>query len=96
MLSMLSYVVVTIQWVLFGFSLSFAEDGSALMGTFTMGGMTGVGSQAMPLTAPQVSAITFALFQLQFATVTVAIIVRLSFTNYSLVLLLKELKSCRL
>ena len=45
-----------------------------MIGNFAMGGLTGVGSNALPLTAPQVPAIAFSLYQLQFATVTAAII----------------------
>lgn len=74
MLSMLSYAVVTIQWVMFGFSFAFSETGSSFMGNFEFAGMTNIGSQALLLTAPQVPSIAFVLYQLQFATVTAAII----------------------
>ena len=74
MLSMLTYAIVTLQWVLFGFSLAFAENGSPFIGTLSWGGFTQVGSQAMPLTAPQVPAIAYGLYQLQFAAVTAAVI----------------------
>lgn len=74
MLSMLSYAVVMIQWTLFGFSLAFSETGSFFMGNFDFGGLENVGAQALLLTAPQVPAVVFALYQMQFATVTVAII----------------------
>jgi ammonium transporter, Amt family len=73
-LAMLSYAVVSVQWVLFGFSLAFSETGTSMLGNFDFAGFTSVGSQGLPLTAPQVPAIVFALYQLQFATVTVAII----------------------
>jgi Amt family ammonium transporter len=75
MMCMLAYCVVTVQWVLFGFSLSFSESASnGFIGNFDMGGLTGVASQTLPLTAPQVPAIAFCLYQLQFATITAAII----------------------
>lgn len=73
-LCMLSYVVVTIQWVMFGFSLAFSETGSSIIGDFNYIGMKNIGLNVMSLTAPQVPSIVFALYQLQFATVTVAII----------------------
>ena len=74
MLSMLAYAIVAIQWVVFGFSLTFSETGSFFMGDFSWAGMTQIGSQSLPLTAPQMPSIAFALYQLQFAAVTVAII----------------------
>ena len=45
-----------------------------MIGNFMMGGLTNVGANALPLTAPQVPSIAFSLYQLQFATVTAAII----------------------
>jgi Amt family ammonium transporter len=83
MLSMLSYIVVSIQWVLFGFSLSFSETGSAIIGDLSHAGMVSIGSSPLMLTAPQVPSIIFALYQLQFATITVAIIVSLLISKYS-------------
>ncbi|KAJ2994411.1 hypothetical protein HDV02_001586 [Globomyces sp. JEL0801] len=74
MISFLSYAVVCIQWICFGFSLSFAENGSPVIGNFNMAGFTNVLGQGLSLTAPAVPAIVFALYQLQFATVTVAIV----------------------
>lgn len=75
LLSFLSYAIVTIQWVLFGFSLAFSETTtSSFIGNFAYGGFTSIGSQALSLTAPAVPAVVFALYQLQFATVTVAIL----------------------
>lgn len=74
MISFLAYAVVTIQWVLFGFSLTFAENGSKFIGNFGFAGFQDVFWQALPLTAPAIPAMVFALYQLQFATVTVAII----------------------
>jgi Amt family ammonium transporter len=56
--------------VLFGFSLAFSETGSAFIGDFAMAGLSRVGDQSLPLTAPQVSAMSFAFYQMQFAAVT--------------------------
>eukprot|EP00457_Paulinella_chromatophora_P004838 gb/GEZN01004851.1/.p1 GENE.gb/GEZN01004851.1/~~gb/GEZN01004851.1/.p1 ORF type:complete len:516 (-),score=52.17 gb/GEZN01004851.1/:344-1816(-) len=75
MMAVLSYAVVTIQWVCIGFTLCFDETAAnTFIGDFSMGGMTGVGANALPSAAPMVPSIVFALFQLQFATVTCAII----------------------
>jgi Amt family ammonium transporter len=63
-----------VQWFIFGFSFSFSETGSAIMGDFEFAWMQNVGMAALPLTAVTVPAVVFALYQLQFATVTAAII----------------------
>lgn len=78
MLSMMAMCVVTLQWVIFGFSLAFSEGdpkgvGSVFIGDSTYFGLKGLGYDALKI-APAVSGITFCLYQLQFATVTAAII----------------------
>jgi Amt family ammonium transporter len=74
MLCFLSYAVVSIQWLFFGFSLAFSETGSPFIGDFGCAGLTNLGWQAFPLTAPGIPAIVYALFELQFAAMTTAII----------------------
>ncbi|KAJ3040987.1 hypothetical protein HDV00_010059 [Rhizophlyctis rosea] len=74
MICFLAVAVVSIQWILFGFSLAFSESGNNFMGNFAMAGFTGVDQNALPLTAPQVPGVLFALYQMQFATITPAII----------------------
>ena len=82
MCCMISYVVVTIQWIVFGYSIAFSESSTSLyFGNLEFAGLARLGSQSLPLTAPSqsfvtldVPAIVFCLFQLQFAAVTVAII----------------------
>ena len=74
MICMLAYAVVSIQWILFGFSFAFSETGSAMMGDCAFCGFKNVMSQALPLTALTIPAVVFALYQLQFATVSVALI----------------------
>ncbi|KAJ3414625.1 hypothetical protein HDV05_006266 [Chytridiales sp. JEL 0842] len=79
MLCMAASCVVTIQWVLFGFSLSFSEwdpngTGSSFIGNFKMAGLTGVGFDNLLKTSPAVSAVAFCLYQLQFANITAALI----------------------
>ena len=71
---MLSMAVVTFQWFLFGFSLSFSETGSSFIGNFNFAFMMNVGNYSLSLVAPGVPAIVFALYQLQFAAITPAII----------------------
>ena len=73
MISFLCYSVVCLQWVIWGYSLSFSETGSAFIGDLGNAGMAGVGVLGH-LSAPNVPAVLFALYQMQFATVTAAII----------------------
>ncbi|RKO90771.1 ammonium transporter AmtB-like domain-containing protein, partial [Blyttiomyces helicus] len=74
MVCMLAFAVVTVQWVLFGFSLAFSESGGAFIGDFAHGGLEGVGAQGLLLTAPQVPSVLYAMYQLMFATITPALI----------------------
>ncbi|KAI9355103.1 ammonium transporter AmtB-like domain-containing protein [Zopfochytrium polystomum] len=79
MLCMAAMCVISIQWVIFGFSLAFSEgsqafsSGSVFIGDAAHFGLTGVGFDALRI-APAVSAITFCIYQMQFATITGALI----------------------
>ena len=71
---MVAYSVVGAQWILFGYSLAFAEDSSSyFIGNLNYGALRGIESQGLAI-APAIPAILFALVQLQFATITAAII----------------------
>ncbi|KAI8897040.1 ammonium transporter AmtB-like domain-containing protein [Globomyces pollinis-pini] len=74
MISFLAYAVITLQWVVFGFSFAFSETSNPVIGNFDFIGFKDVLTQALPLTATAVPVVVFALYQLQFATVTGAII----------------------
>ncbi|KAH9267511.1 hypothetical protein BASA83_009900 [Batrachochytrium salamandrivorans] len=74
MLSILSMAVVIVQWVLFGYSLAFSDSGSPFMGNFAMAGLANVGATPIPVIAPAIPSILFAVFQMQFASITVALI----------------------
>ena len=54
--------------------MTFSESGSPFVGNFQYAGLNGVEIDPLKLTAPQVPGIAFALYQLQFAGVTAAII----------------------
>ena len=72
---LLSIAVVTLQWVLWGFSLSFSETSkNGFIGNFQHAGFSGLGANALLLTAPAVPSTAFALYQLQFACITMAIV----------------------
>jgi Amt family ammonium transporter len=74
MVCCLTYSVITIQWFLIGHSLAFSETGGRFIGDFAHVGLKGLGIQALKSTAPQISSSVFSFYQLQFATLTAAVI----------------------
>ncbi len=74
MLSFLSMAIVTLQWFIWGFSLSYSQYGTPFIGSWDYMGFSGVNQYSVALTAPAVPSIVFALYQLMFAAVTPAII----------------------
>lgn len=71
--SFVSLLVITLVWVLWGYTLSFGTDNSGLIGGLEYLGFNGVGGEAAfgTYTIPHY---TFAIFQCAFAAITVAII----------------------
>lgn len=72
-LSFLAFAIVSIQWVLFGYSLAFGPDISGLVGGLDFPGLRGVGMEAAPL-AGTIPHLLYMAFQLVFAAVTLAIL----------------------
>ncbi len=77
-LSLIAFALVSVQWVLFGYSLAFAPsiDSFGLIGNLSFLGLNNVGQNAaviagVTLTVP---ALAYMIFQLVFATVTLAIV----------------------
>jgi ammonium transporter, Amt family len=73
----LSFVVIaliSIQWVLFGYSLAFGPDHGGLIGGLKFLGLTGVGTDPAAQYAPTIPHVAFALFQMMFAIITPALI----------------------
>ena len=86
--------LITVLWIIFGFSLAFGEDIGGIIGNpstfFMMKGM--LGNQAWPL-APTIPLVLFAMFQLKFAVITPALITgafaeRIRFNSYLIFLCL--------
>lgn len=71
--SFVSLLVITLVWVLWGYTLSFGTDNGGLIGGLEYLGFNGVGGEAAfgTYTIPHY---TFAIFQCAFAAITVAII----------------------
>jgi ammonium transporter, Amt family len=72
-LSFLAFALVSVQWVLFGYSLSFGSDVSGFIGGLNFLGLNGVGMGDAPL-ANNIPHLVYMMFQLVFAAVTLAIL----------------------
>ncbi|PWR75186.1 ammonium transporter [Methanospirillum stamsii] len=70
-LAFLSYALVSVQWVLCGYSLAFGPDIGGFIGGLDYLGLSGIGMEATSLPIPD---ILFAAFQLVFAGLTLAIL----------------------
>ena len=92
--SFVAMAVISILWVVVGFSLAFGDSFHGLIGhpgTYAM--FTHVGAETHPDLAPTVPLVVFALFQLKFAIITPALITgsfaeRVRFSSYLLFLCL--------
>ena len=73
MMSFIALGVVTVLWVLYGFTLSFGKDagGIGLIGNLDWLGMRGIGTDALHGSIP---ILAFSAFQLMFAVITPALI----------------------
>ena len=78
--------VVTILWILIGYTLAFGPDKGRIIGGLDFAGFAGVGGEPSPF-APTVPASAYAMFQLMFAIITPALIAgafaeRMKFSGY--------------
>jgi len=74
MQSFVAIAVVSIQWVLFGYSLSFGPDVHGIIGGLEWVGLSGVGAEPNADYAPTVPHIAFMIYQAMFAVITPALI----------------------
>ena len=86
MLSFVAFALVSIQWVLIGYSLAFGPDVGGFVGNLSYLGLNGVGMDPGPY-SPMIPGLLYMVFQLVFATVTMAIITsgiaeRVKFSSY--------------
>lgn len=72
MYSLISVCVVSVVWVLWGYTIAFGTDVGGIIGDFKFLWLNGVGAEAFPGTA--VPHLAFMVFQLMFAGITVALI----------------------
>ncbi|HEV8672316.1 MAG TPA: ammonium transporter [Candidatus Limnocylindria bacterium] len=66
--------LISVQWVLWGYSLAFGPDHGGLIGGFDWLSLRGVGQTPNPDYAPTVPHLGFMVFQMMFAVITPALI----------------------
>ncbi|MBW1781762.1 MAG: ammonium transporter [Deltaproteobacteria bacterium] len=66
--------VITLEWVLWGYSLSFGTDHAGLIGGLGWLGLKGVGMNPSPDYGSTIPHVAFMIFQCMFAVITVALI----------------------
>jgi len=91
-LSFTAFALVSIQWVLFGFSLAFGPDVGGFIGNLQYLGLNNVGINPGPY-SPLIPAMLYMVFQMVFATVTMAIVTsgfaeRVKFSSFLVLALL--------
>ena len=72
-LSFVAFALVSIQWVLIGYSLAFGPDVGGFIGNLQYLGLNNVGMEPGPY-SPVIPGLLYMVFQLVFATVTMAIV----------------------
>jgi len=93
MQSFIALGVITVQWVLYGYSLAFGPDLAHLIGSLEWVGLRGVGLDPFPEYSTTVPHQAFMIFQMMFAVITPALITgaiaeRFKFKTYLLFLVL--------
>ncbi|MFC1894301.1 ammonia channel protein, partial [Chloroflexota bacterium] len=74
MMSFVALGVVSILWVLYGYSLSFGTDSLGIIGSLDFIGLRNVGQEPSAIYASTVPHLAFMVFQGMFAIITVALI----------------------
>jgi len=93
MQSFIALALITIQWVLYGYSLSFGPDIGHVIGSLDWIGLRGVGLEPNPEYAATIPHQAFMIFQMMFAVITPALITgaiaeRFKFKTYLVFLIL--------
>jgi len=74
MQSFFAIAVISIQWILFGYSLAFGPDIHGIIGSLDWAGLCGVGADPNPDYAATVPHLAFMIYQAMFAVITPALI----------------------
>jgi len=72
--SFVAIALVSVQWILFGYSLAFGPDINGFIGNLSWAGLTGVGLTPNTDYAPTVPHLAFMIYQAMFAVITPALI----------------------
>jgi Amt family ammonium transporter len=93
MQSFVAIAVISVQWILVGYSLSFGPDFHGIIGNLDWIGLNGVGIEPNPDYAATIPHIAFMIYQAMFAVITPALITgafaeRMKFSAYILFILL--------
>jgi Amt family ammonium transporter len=85
--------IITFEWVLWGYSMSFGPDNAGIIGGLDWFGLKGVGMSPSPDYGSSIPHLAFMIFQCMFAIITPALITgafaeRLKFTAFLLFILL--------
>ena len=93
MQSFVAIALISVQWILIGYSLSFGPDINGLIGSLDWIGLRGVGIEPNPDYAPTIPHMAFMMYQAMFAVITPALITgafaeRMKFSAYLLFILL--------
>ncbi len=86
MLSVVTLCLISLQWIVYGYSLAFGHDHGGLIGGLNWLGLRGI-PPVLPAYAPTVPHTAFIFFQLAFAVITPALITgafveRIGFSGY--------------
>jgi len=74
MMSFIIVALISVQWVLYGYSLAFGPDIVGLIGSLKWLGLNGVGQATNANYAPTIPALAFMIFEAMFAVITPALI----------------------
>jgi Amt family ammonium transporter len=93
MQSFVAIALISVQWILFGYSLAFGPDVGGVIGSLDWFGLTGVGAMPNADYAPTVPHLAFMIYQAMFAVITPALISgaiaeRMKFSAFLLFMLL--------
>lgn len=67
-------VLISVQWILFGYTLAFGPDKKGLIGGLDWAFLSNIGMQANPAYSSTIPHLLFVIFQMMFAAITVAVI----------------------
>lgn len=74
MQSFIMIALISLEWVYFGYSMSFGPDISGIIGNLSWFGLSGVSLSPNPAYGPTIPHLVFAIFQCMFAVITPALI----------------------